>query len=228
MASLQRFARADELDAFAVDTVAGLLAETLDDGRTASLIVPGGKTPARFLTLLGQRDLDWACVVATLSDERWVPASAPESNEGMLGRTLMAGKAAAAKFVSLYADTASPEESVAIVEERLAAFTLPLDVVVLGMGPDGHFASLFPNDATLAAGLDLTATPRCLAARGLADGPHRLSLSLSFLASARRIFVFATGQAKLTIWEQALAGADYPIAALQKQGRAPVDLLWCP
>jgi 6-phosphogluconolactonase len=223
-----RFASAEDLDRYAADEVGRRLAAALATGRKASLVVPGGKTPANFLSLLGASDLDWTRVQVTLSDERWVPASAPESNEGMLQRTLLAGKAAAAQFVSLYADAPSPEQGIAAVKARLVGLAQPIDIVVLGMGTDGHFASLFPGDASLAEGLDLQGTESCLAARGLASGPHRLSLSLPFLVNARQIFVFAAGDAKLTVWDAALAGADYPIGALQRQDRAPVDFLWCP
>jgi 6-phosphogluconolactonase len=228
MVDLHRFASADELDRFAANRVGGLLVDALAARPSASLVVPGGKTPARFLTLLGEADLDWSRVQVTLSDERWVPASAPESNEGMLRRTLLAGRAKVASFVSLYADAPSPEQGIGTVKARLAVITQPLDVVVLGMGTDGHFASLFPGDASLADGLDMLGKELCLAARGLADGPYRLSLTLPFLASARQVFVFASGEVKKAVWEEALAGVDFPIAALQRQDRAPVDFLWCP
>lgn len=229
MTKMLEFPSAQALADHTAATVHALLKQGVAETGRAAFVIPGGRTPAAFLTALGALDLDWSLVAVTLSDERWVPIQAPESNEALVRRTLMAGKAERAQFISLYNGAASPQAGIAVAEERLksAAQTrdAPWDAVVLGMGDDGHFASLFPGEANLAAGLDLANPALCQPALGPSGGPPRLSLTLSCLARAKAIFVLATGEAKKALWQS--PGA-LPIAALQKLAAPEVQFLWCP
>lgn len=220
---MQVFAGAESLAQAAAGQVAALLAEALALRPLASLVVPGGRTPARFLALLSQADLDWSRVRVSLSDERWVPADRGESNESLVRRTLLTGPAASAAFLSLYTGAPSPEAGREEAEKRLEALPRPVDALVLGMGEDGHFASLFPGEEGLF-------DPRvgCVAAAGPAGGPPRLSLTLPFLLESRRIFVLATGQGKRALWARAHAeeNSALPVSILQRRVRCPLDFLW--
>jgi len=228
MAEFHEFADPAELADFAADKVASDLGRGLSERGAASLVVPGGRTPAAVLGKLGKKPLDWANITVTLCDERWVPEQSPHSNAGMVRSTLLA--AADAKFVPLYNFATSPEEAVADIEQRLESLPRPWDAVVLGMGDDGHFASLFPGESALAVGLDLGAQRICVAATGPVEGPRRLSLTLSCLAETRHLYLLATGRNKRAVWEAA-ASADprvLPIAALHALAKVSLQFLWCP
>jgi 6-phosphogluconolactonase len=230
MQDIVEFSGPEALAAATTDRVTAALAQGLATRGAASLVVPGGRTPAAFLTELGAADLDWSRITVTLSDERWVAATAPESNEAMLRRTLLRGPAAAARFVPLYDGAATPAAGVAGLTARLASAPQPWDAVVLGMGDDGHFASLFPGEAALAQGLDPVGALLAVAARGPAEGPPRLSLTLACLARAEQILILASGAVKRRLWQDAADAQPQtlPVAALRHLSAPPLTFLWCP
>lgn len=230
MAEFRSFSGPEEVAQILSAEVAELVQKGIGERAAASLIVPGGRTPGLFLTQLSHRALAWDKVQVTGSDERWVDGSSPDSNEALVRRTLIANAASQAQFVSLYTGAASPEAGMAEAEKRVAAMPRPFDAVVMGMGDDGHFASLFPGEPALEIGLDLEASALCVPARGPAGGPPRLSLTLSVLAKTRHIYILATGAHKREVWQ---ASADQspgilPAAALHRLTGTPVDFMWCP
>jgi glucose-6-phosphate 1-dehydrogenase len=170
----------------------------------ASLAVPGGTTPVEFLTSLAHYALDWTRVVVTLTDERWVPERHAASNAALVARTLQRYGAASCTFRPLYVPGLLVRDALPTIEQRLATVPWPLDVVVLGMGLDGHVASLFP-------GAPQPERPgRVVAAEG-PDGLPRASLSADALASARNHYVLIHGRRKQRALRDALdADADGP------------------
>ncbi len=107
----------------------------------------------------------------------------------------------------------------------------PFDAVVLGMGEDGHVASLFPHGAELRTGLDAQARPNCIAVQPSTAAHARLSLNLAALLQSRRIYIQIIGATKLRVYERACAAGpaeDMPIRAILRQDRVPVDVYWCP
>ena len=118
----------------------------------ATLVVSGGRSPVAFFQHLAKQGLDWSKVTITLADERWVPVEHADSNAGLLKQHLLQGPAAKAKFLSLYSAAANLEEA-AEQADRLLGELPAIDVLVLGMGDDGHTASLFPNSPNLAEAL---------------------------------------------------------------------------
>jgi 6-phosphogluconolactonase len=225
MAEFRSFSDPEEVAAFAAAQVAGLLQQGLAERGAASLVVPGGRTPGLFLSTLSESPLAWERVAVTLSDERWVDGRSPDSNEALVRRTLLKGSAMLASFVPLYTGAPSPEAGLADAERHVAAMPRPFDAVVIGMGDDGHFASLFPGEPALAVGLHLAAEALCVSAKGPAGGPPRLSLTLSCLAKSRHIFILASGAHKRQVWQEP---GDLPASALQRLTGVPVDFLWCP
>lgn len=209
------------------DLIAKALEQAITDRGRAAFAATGGSTPAATYRRLGEARLDWSKVDITLTDERWVRPSSMDSNERMVRDSLLHGPPRAAGFVPLWSDVATPEEAARAVEPRLKAF-LPFDLVLLGMGEDGHIASLFPGNPALAEGLDAKTERLCLAvpAGDPAPAQPRISLSLRALLDARAVFLLVTGEAKRQTLERAAGGADLPVRRLIAQQSAPVRVLW--
>jgi 6-phosphogluconolactonase len=197
--------------------VAGDLRDAVKLRNEASLAVPGGTTPGEFLTALAGQLVDWLHVTVLLTDERWVAPDHPRSNTALVARTLGA-RGQAYRWYPLWRDCVDAEAAPAILEAEAGVVTWPLDVVVLGMGDDGHVASLFPGDETGFAG----SSSRFVAVRG-PDGEPRVSLSAAVLAQARETYLLLRGAAKLAVLERALGG-DLPVARLvtARDGRVHV------
>ncbi len=150
-------------EALAESVAEDLRAAALERGQ-ATLVLSGGTTPELFLDALSRQLVPWSQVTITLTDERWVAVDDAASNENLIRTRLLVGDAAEARLVPLKTAAATPEEGAAEAESRLAALPRPFDVVVLGMGEDGHIASLFPNHPALAPGPAKEKTSACRSA----------------------------------------------------------------
>lgn len=199
------FERAEELNkVFAREIVAHLRGAIATRG-TANLVVSGGSTPAPLFELLTKTEIDWAKVTILLADERWVASDHPDSNEGLLKRTLLQGQASQAKFVSLI--SAFPDEERTLKEINAALKQIDcFDVVILGMGNDGHTASLFPCSAELKEGL--TTSAAALVVQPTSAPHQRISLSAQRLQQTRLGFVHTVGADKAATYEAAVARDD--------------------
>lgn len=187
----------------------------------ASVALPGGSTPGPFLIALAKLDLPWKHITLMPTDERLVPADHPRSNERMMMSCLAPALANGANWRSFAPDgpVADPDRFAAGIGQAIAPF-LPLSVAVLGMGDDGHIASLFPGDERLAD--PAYRWPPVVAAhpRGLEP---RLSLSPPVLRGAGRIAVLFSGARKQRIFAEVLAARDKPVALLM-DACAPLDV----
>ena len=211
----------------AADLIAGALAAPGE----RSFVATGGGTPGPVYDALAKRDLDWAGVTVTLTDERWVDPTSPLSNEGQIRARLLTGPAAAARFVALKGAGASPNVDALAAEPALAALT-PFDVVLLGMGPDGHIASLFPDDPGVAAALDPAGKRLCVGVdhAGLDPFVPRVSLTARALLNARLIVLLVTGEDKRALIARVIDDLtlNLPVAAVLRQSATPVRVLWGP
>lgn len=212
-------------------SVAGDLAAAVGDRGEASLVVSGGSTPRRFFADLSRIALPWGSVRMTLADERWVPLADEDSNERLVRRHLLVAQAAAAHLVALKNDAPTPEEGRDACDAALAAIPRPFDVVVLGMGDDGHTASLFPAAPELGEGLDRESRRRCVALRPPGARRPRMSLTLAALLDSRRIVIHLHGDEKWGIYQKALApgpAEEYPIRAVLASGHPRLEVYWAP
>jgi len=217
------------------DALAQSVADDLRSGITArdqaTLVVSGGTTPKKFLAKLSQQDLDWAKVTITLADERWVPATHARSNEHLLRETLFTGRAVAATFVSLYTAVADPESGLAEIARRIGALPLPFDAVVLGLGNDGHTASLFPDGDRFAQACDARSPARVSPMRSATAGEPRITLTVSALAATRALYLHIEGADKQATLARVRAGegtyARSPLRALLHAARVPLNVYTC-
>ena len=205
------------------EDVAEQLEAAIDARGAATLAVPGGTTPAPFLTLLSKADLDWSKVRVMLTDERFVPETSERSNTRLLRETLLQNNAAAAHLVPFYKTANTPEE---VLDDLTAAISaaLPLDVCVLGMGEDMHTASLFPEADRLNEGLDLNGTAVLLPMRAPGAPEPRLTLTAPVLRAARNIHILITGAGKKTAFEAAMVSGPAIEAPIRVVLDAPTQV----
>lgn len=207
--------------------VAKQLSDAIAAQGTATLVVSGGRSPVAFFQHLAKQALDWSKVVVSLADERWVPVEHADSNAGLLKRYLLQGPAAKAQFLSLYSATANLEQA-AEQADRLLAELPAIDMLVLGMGDDGHTASLFPNSPNLADALKVDGTRRCWPMLAPTVPRQRLTMSRALLASARHTVLSISGQSKLTTLSAALAGDDVAAMPIRAFLQPTLEIYWCP
>jgi 6-phosphogluconolactonase len=223
------FKNTDELNLQFADRIAKILANAIDAKGKASLVVSGGRTPLPFFKQLSQADIDWSKVSITLADERWVDKSHEASNTALVLNNLLQNKAADATFVELKTKETSAFGAEPSVAENLKALSFPIDALILGMGEDGHTASLFPCSEQIVQGLESNEV--CIAVQPTTAPHERMSLTLKSLLNSEQIFVHSVGESKKVIIDKALAGDDVlemPIRAILKQDSTPVDIIWAP
>ncbi len=197
----------------------------------ASLIVSGGKTPLALFERLAVKPVDWSSVHIALADERWVPLEDPASNDRFVRENLLRGPASAAHFVSMKNAAPSAALGAGVAWAAFAHLSRPFDCVLLGMGNDGHTASLFPANSNLAAALDPASAAGCVAMRAPVEPHERLSLNLAALVDARHILISSTGEAKWQVYQSALRQGsvlNLPIRGVLRQQKAPVSFYWSP
>jgi 6-phosphogluconolactonase len=195
----------------------------------ASLVATGGRAPGPVFDRMTGRTVDWARVIVTLSDERQVPPTSPDSNARLVRERLLTGERAKAHFVPLWGPDETPEQAVARAERALEVL-IPFDAVMLGMGEDGHIASLIPGSPALAEGMDLASDRLAIAVPEGSGSPPlaRITLTLTALLQARAIFLLVAGEAKRGVIARAQGGEDLPVRAILSQDRVPVRILWSP
>jgi 6-phosphogluconolactonase len=230
-ANLHEFEDREELaETLADAVVAALLVATSIRG-SASIAVSGGSTPKAFFQELSTRELDWDKVTITLVDERFVPADNPRSNHLLVTENLLQNAAASAKFLPLYQDAASAEDAAEIVTEKAAKLGTPFDVVILGMGTDGHTASFFPGGNNLTKALDLGGPRGILTMDADGAGEPRLTFSFASLSDARLLVLHIEGDAKMDVLEKANEDGEeteMPIRAVLRRSASPVEIYWAP
>lgn len=211
------------LQTLAADLVAQLQG-TLAQQPRASLVLPGGNSPQALLPLLAQH-LDTRRIDLSPSDERWVPAMTAESNWRLLSQGLPHASCLDPRQGS------TREQAAAAWAEQLKQWP-PFSAVLLGMGQDGHIASLFPGMPGLAAALDLSAEPAALSAQAPHAPCERLSLNLSMLQRGQWLGLLAFGERKRELIDAVLAdepsARELPVYAWLRRSPLPVHIYWAP
>jgi len=232
--------RANLIDAAAAATCA-TLAEALARGGRATLLCSGGSTPGPLYRELSRCSLDWSLIDVGLADERWVPEAHDASNAGLVRKTLLRREAAEGESVEgksgedyafhpMFEGSASPEDGLADTSGRYGLI-LPADLLVLGMGPDGHTLSWFPgadgldlamdtaNDAPVAA---ITAKPSPVTG----DHLQRMTLTASAVRRSRRTLLLITGEDKRAVFEN--SSEELPVHRLDALLGERLSVYWAP
>jgi 6-phosphogluconolactonase len=206
------------------------LADIIAKRRKASLALAGGTTPGPLYEALSNLPLKWEKVSVTLTDERWVSPEDPASNEWLVRDLLLKRRAASATFYGFKTNHAKATGGAAIAEKRISPI-MPFDICLLGMGPDGHIASLIPGAEGYGAAVDPANMKKVagIHAEGAAGSPERMTLTVSGILSSRRIILLFMGQDKLNLFNEAKEGrGTSPVRDLLAQKKTPVHAFWAP
>jgi 6-phosphogluconolactonase len=221
---------AEEMAAAVAGDVQFIIESALDARGGAVIALPGGKTPLPIYAKLAQAKLDWKRVTIVPTDERLVPLGDPLSNVTAIGKAFIPK---GARVIPLISEKAADYQAAGrAADSRLTDFHWPLDLCLLGVGADGHTASIFP-------GPDLDAAlngPKERRALGVMpdpmpkDVPHpRVSLTLAAIASARALMIAVSGADKRKVIEDAIKqgpSSAYPIGRVLAEVELPVDIHW--
>lgn len=196
----------------------------------AVLAVSGGSTPKGFFQLLCQQPLEWSKVWITLADERWVDNQHPDSNERLVRENLLQNRAQEAHFLPLKLNFPSAEAAQNRLDEQLQKLGT-IDVLILGMGTDGHTASLFPQAQELSKAMSAENPSACQALVPPRAPHQRMTLTLSWLLKSTHLLLHITGAEKKAVLNDALDANNSqppPIGQLIAQSPNPVRVFYAP
>lgn len=227
---LNQFLNVGELNHYFAQHITSLLTQAINLRGHAYLTVPGGNTPQSLFNELAHINIAWQKVTITLTDERHLWPTTIESNEYLIRTYLLQHHAAKANFISLYSNKASLQERLKALENQLSLLPM-FDIVILGMGLDGHTASLFPCSPQIKSALSdknkktiLNITPK--------SAPYsRFSLSKTRLLNTRALFLYIVGKPKLIVLQEATQNNDsltMPIRAFINHTSPEMEVMFSP
>lgn len=213
-----------------------VLSEAISKHGAATLLVSGGNTPAPLYEALSKSELNWKKIKIALVDERWVDQDHAASNEALIKRTLLINNAKAAAFTGMKNTAKTAAAGQSETETGYRKLPQPFSLAIVGMGPDGHTASLFPHakgltDALKSDNDNLTAAITANQSEVTGPNTERLTLTLTGLLKTDRIVILFTGEDKLAVFGEAQKPGpveDMPIRALLHQEQVPIELYWAP
>ena len=224
---LHLFGAQDELIATLSQNIARDLQQAINKGGRASLIVSGGSTPKPLFERLSQIEIAWEKVTVGLCDERWLQPFDDDSNEKLVKTHLLQNRASQAGFVGMYTQDKSALEAEEECSQRIKEQLFPFDVLLLGMGNDGHTASLFPQNERLNEAFDLSSKALCIAIAP-DNAPHmRMSLTLGAIVSAKNLYLHFEGAEKLALYYETIEETDWhkmPVCAVLHQEIKDVEV----
>ena len=224
--SFESFKTSDTLVDALCSRIERELKEAIEENGVASIAFSGGSTPKKLLQKLSMADLPWYLVNVTLVDERWVDVSSRDSNENLLHENLLINRARNAQFISLKNAIVAPEDGWLVTNNRLKKIG-KLDIVILGMGVDGHTASFFPHMKELEH--VLSTDDYCCSATATVAPYSRLTLSRSFLLSAKSLILHIEGAVKKTVFELATKSDNwkmFPIISMMEQEKPLLEVYY--
>ena len=215
---------------------AQLLAQAVQTQGKASFMVSGGSTPKPLYQHLAQQALPWGDIQVALVDERWVPPTSPSSNQAFIESNLLQHNAKIAQFIPMKTQDHTAKAGLALTTKAYQNLASPFDITILGMGGDGHTASIFPNCEGIEQALAANSNEKLSAIMAhpsevTGDNLERITLSLAGILASKFLVLLITGDQKRQIYQQALTAHDprqTPISAVLQQTAIPVHVYWAP
>jgi 6-phosphogluconolactonase len=228
---LLEFSTAELLVEALATRIGDLLTEGVRKRAQASLLVSGGSTPIPLFARLAGMELPWQHVTISLVDERWVEPTSRDSNENLVRTHLLQKKAATARFIPMKTNDATPLQGEEYCATALVEIPRPYDCLILGMGNDGHTASLFPGADNLAAAVDLHSEKICMAIQPVTAPHQRMTLTLPAILRSRQLILHLQGEEKKKVLARAMEAGDpreMPIRYILQQETTPLAIYWSP
>jgi len=227
--------RTELFDAMAADA-ASLLEASVAQAGQSTFVVSGGSSPMPLYDRLSKAALPWEKISIALADERWVDGEHEASNEKKIRASLLQNNAASAPFLGMKNASGSPQGGLEICETQYQQLPEYLALTVLGLGSDGHTASIFPFSAGIDEALDSKSEKLCAAIDALESdvtGPYtaRMTMTMSGLLNSKHIFLLIMGEEKLLTLKRAMSSTDQvsmPVRAVLQQRSVPVSVYWAP
>lgn len=208
------------------DQITSLLADAIKTRGQAILVVSGGSTPKPLFEYLSRQSLDWSKVIVTLADERCVSPNSDQSNARLVRENLLKNRASNARFVLLHDDSVGLETSAELANASMGK--LPrFDCVILGMGNDGHTASIFPKASGRDQALDLKNPANAMLIDPITVTPLRITQTARRLLDIRWMVLHITGEEKALLLDQILEDPDpkkWPISFFLTQTKTPFSV----
>lgn len=229
MYQLNDYASREALDQALAENISQILQLAISSKGKASIAVSGGSTPKGLFTELSQKELDWSKVTITLADERWVDITSDASNTRLVHENLLKNKAADAKFFHLVQGQELNDETLNDLNLAANNGLLPLDIVILGMGEDGHTASLFPCSEQIEQGLSLDNENSLMKVEPKTAPHQRITFSFAALKQSDNVFLHLCGESKKQVLEQALSDNnifEMPIRAFLQGSDIDTQVYW--
>jgi len=206
-----------------------LLEKAIEKNGKASLVVSGGNTPKKLFTQLSLCDIVWDKVVISLCDERWVDSKSDDSNENLVRTYLLKNYAKKANFIGMFQQKTNLEDAKIAYEKTARDRLAPIDVIILGMGNDGHTASLFSNNENFTEAFSLKNRDFTLVVKQKNVKFHRLSLTRAVILNAKHIFLHFEGKNKFDIYNLAkdMDNFDkYPVSSILNQKTKNIEVYY--
>lgn len=195
----------------------------------ASLLVSGGSTPLRLFQLLSQESLEWHKVQISLVDERFVEDGHKDQNGTMVRNQLLQNKAADANFYPMVYEAQDADKNLKIAGMKLNELHRPFSMVILGMGTDGHTASLFVDAPEFQQGMDLNNSEELILTHPKKAPYERITFTRRALLNTKRLLLHFYGQEKQAVLSAAKTNKDfnqYPIAGFLNSPQVPLEVKW--
>ena len=192
------------------------LEQDLEKKDDVSLIVSGGSSPVQIFKDLSAMETEWNKIDVSLVDDRVVDKNHTDSNEKLVNDLLITNKAKDANFISICNQS-----------DELTNLNRPFNVMLLGMGEDGHFASLFPKLIhSNPEYFDKTAKPEIFFTEPMGNPSHpRVTMNLAMILESKNIFLLISNKKKLDVYNQAKSDSNLPLHYLLNQDIAEIQII---
>lgn len=207
--------------------ISQILNQEIKNKGEATLLVSGGSTPKKLFEILSNKEIDWKKVSIGLIDERFVATETDESNELLIKNTLLKNNAADAKFIGLVFNLDDYKENLNIAISKNNAINKSITCSVLGMGLDGHTASLFPNSEEIYTDDSIFGDKIIINTKASSEPSKRISYTKSKILSSKHLFLYFNGKEKLDVFNSAKKSNNpslKPISAFIHQNKKTLNV----